>query len=339
MIEGSSAAEVEVRRGDVVESRHRVSVAVVHGSDGYAAAAGQPDLVVYARSAIKPIQALPLVADGVAARLGLSTAELAVACASHSGEPMHVAVVSGLLDRLGLTEAALACGAHPPCDDAAAAALSQAGTEPRRVHNNCSGKHAGMLALALAHGWPTAGYHEREHPVQMRMAAELSRWSGVPVDSLGVGIDGCGVATFALPLRALATSFAALASAARRGDAAPAAILGAMAAHPELVGGTGRLCTALMQMTDGRLLVKVGAEGVYCLCAPGQELGVALKVEDGARRALEPALIAVLEQLGLLTHSELSALGAYARPAIRNTRGEEVGALRARIRLELAHAH
>jgi L-asparaginase II len=337
LIDGTGA-HIEVGRGDVVESRHRVSIAVMHASAGFVAGAGDPELVVYARSAIKPIQALPLVADRVAARYNLGGAELAVACASHSGEPVHVQTVAGFLERLGLTEDSLACGPQRPMGATAAEALREAGIEPGRLHNNCSGKHAGMLALALAHGWPTHGYHEPSHPVQRRMASELAQWSGVPERSFGVGVDGCGVATFALPLRSLATAFARLAAAARSGADGPATILEAMAAHPELVGGTGRLCTAVIRVTSGRVLVKVGAEGVYCVCVPARGLGIALKVEDGGRRALAPALLAVLEQLGLLSEAESTLLAAHARPVIRNTRGEEVGWLKAQIRLDLARA-
>jgi L-asparaginase II len=325
---------VEVTRGSTVESVHRLSIAVVDASGALRAAAGSPDRVVFARSAVKPLQAVPLVADGVLRRYGWGDAELALACASHSGEARHVELARSMLASLGLDEDALACGAHAPFNDAAARTLRERRERPGRLHNNCSGKHAGMLGLASAHGWSIAGYHTREHPVQLRMLEEMSRWSGVAQDRIEVGIDGCGVATFAVPLRALARTFAALAAGARSAAGVEARVVGAMTRYPELVGGTGRLCTELMRMTGGRIFAKVGAEGVYCAGAPGAELGIAIKVEDGAKRAAEPALIEVLRLLGLIGDEEMMQLESFTNPPILNTRNEVVGALRARVRLE-----
>ena len=332
-----NGASVEVLRGGFVESVHRVSVAVVDPAGHLRAYAGVPDIVVFARSAVKPVQAVPMVADGAADRFGWGEAELALACASHSGEPRHVEVARGMLDSLGLGEDALACGAHPPFNTAAAQDLSDRGEKPTRLHNNCSGKHAAMLGLAAAHGWPLRGYHEAEHPVQQRMLEEIAHWSSVPADRIDVAVDGCGVATFALPLNTLALTFARLAVTTRSPESAAARLIHAMQAFPELVGGTGRLCTELMRTTRGRIFAKVGAEGVYCAGVPGAEIGVALKVEDGARRAAEPALIEVLRLLGLLTEEEMGDLDRYAGPDVKNTRGEIVGSLRSRIALETGH--
>jgi len=206
--------------------------------------------------------------------------------------------------------------------------------QPGRMHNNCSGKHAGMLALARGNQWPVAGYQEHGHPVQQRMLEVIAEWSSVPAEDMTMAVDGCGVTTFALPLQRLAQAFARLATAARRGADAPARVVQAMMRHPEMVGGTDRLCTNLMRVAAGRMFVKVGAEGVYCAGVPGAELGVALKIEDGATRAAEPALVAVLQQLALLTDEDLAALDGYATPAVHNTRGELVGCVRAEIDLE-----
>jgi len=214
-----------------------------------------------------------------------------------------------LLCRIGAGEEALACGAHWPFAAAAAQALRAAEERPGRIHNNCSGKHAGMLALARHHGWPLAGYHELEHPVQQRMLREVVRWTDVDADEIGLGVDGCGVVTFALPLFALARGFARLAAEARRGGTGSAIVLQAMVMHPFLVGGSERLCTELMQAAAGRIVVKVGAEGVYCAAVPGAELGIALKVHDGATRAAEPALLAVLQALGVIGGDDLAWLG------------------------------
>jgi L-asparaginase II len=198
----SASSIVEIRRGPLVESSHRVSIVVVDGAGHVRATSGDPDLVVFARSAVKPVQAQPLVDDGVLERFGWGDPELALACASHSGEAQHVDLAGTMLESIGVGENALACGAHMPFDDAAARLLRDRGMLPRRLHNNCSGKHAGMLALAAAHGWRLDGYNDPAHPVQRRMLEEMARWSGVAANDIGVAVDGCGVATFALPLRA-----------------------------------------------------------------------------------------------------------------------------------------
>lgn len=327
------SARVSVIRGGVVESVHRVSVAVADAEGRLVARAGDPTLVTFYRSAAKPIQALPLVEDSVVERFGITAEELAVCCASHSGERAHVEVVVSLLRKVGMPEDALECGPHAPFHEESAAALVRSGGEPRAIHNNCSGKHAGMLALAAAHGWPAAGYHRAEHPVQRRMRAEISRWSGVPESELGNAVDGCGVPTFAVPLHRMATSFARFAAAAARGEPA-ARVVAAMTGYPYFVAGTGRLCTALMECAGDRLFVKLGAEGVYCAGVPGRGLGVALKVEDGANRANEPALVRVLARLGLLDGGDLERLAKFAEPELGNTRGEVVGEVRAEFELE-----
>jgi L-asparaginase II len=295
---------------------------------------GDPALVVYARSALKPFQALPLVTDGAAAQFGLSAKELALCCASHGGEPRHVEAARSILRKIGVEEEALACGPHLPLHEGTARAMRQSGHEPTRIHNNCSGKHAGMIALARARGWPTAGYHRAEHALQQLLQEEIAGWMQVPAEEIATAIDGCGVPTYALPLHRLAHGFGRLAAAARRGEEAPRRIVEAMVEWPEYVGGTDRLCTQLMRATDGRIFAKVGAEGVYCAGIPGAELGIALKVEDGATRASEPALLAVLRNLGLLSDEDMATLARWAEPDIANTRGERVGAIRANVRLE-----
>lgn len=329
-----SVARVEVQRGNIVESVHRVSVAVVDADGRMRARAGAPGQVTFARSAIKPFQALPLIEDGVLERFDFAERELALCCASHSGEPRHVETALAMLRRIGLDESVLACGPHPPFHEPSARALMDAGRGPSRIHNNCSGKHAGMLALARRHGWPTRGYEQIRHPVQQRMLAVMSAWSRVGRDEIGIGVDGCGVATFALPLDAMARAFGALAGAARRGVAGPKRVLRAMGRYPEYVAGTGRLCTDLGRTVHGRIVAKVGAEGVYCAAIPGAELGIALKVEDGAWRAAEPALLSVLRALTLISDDEVGELDRFAEPVITNTRGERVGGIRAVIRLE-----
>lgn len=323
-----SDVRVEVHRSGRLESVHQVDVAVVDADGRVVASAGDPDGVVFARSAVKPFQALPLVQDGVADRFDLTEPELALCCASHSGEPRHVEVARSILARAGVEETALACGPHPPFSGSASRALMAAGEEPGRVHNNCSGKHGGMLALATAHGWPTEGYQQEGHPVQRRILEEIERWTGVDAGDIPTGVDGCGVVTFALPLTALALAFARLVRAAEAGSSPAGRVLGAMRREPWMVGGTNRLCTTLIETTGGRVVAKVGAEGVYGAAVRDHGWGIALKVRDGARRAAEVALLGVLEGLELLRPAEVRALENRLRPAVTNTRGEVVGGIR-----------
>ncbi|NIQ54450.1 MAG: asparaginase, partial [Gammaproteobacteria bacterium] len=312
---GMLGVRVEVVRGGRVESVHHVDAAVRTPDDGELVRAGAPDESVFTRSAIKPLQALPLVEDGVVERFGLTAEQLAVCCASHSGEPRHVDVVQSILDRIGVDAESLACGPHEPLGTDAARSLRSAGGGPDRRHNNCSGKHAGMLALALAHGWPTADYHREGHPVQERVREVLEQWTGRNGSELAMAVDGCGVVTFAFPLTALAGAYARLARAAQEPGSAAARVLGSMAAYPEMVAGSGRLCTRLLEVTAGRIVAKVGAEGVYAAAVLDRPLGIAVKVRDGARRASEVGLLALLTELGLLAPGEREALGRWARPA------------------------
>ena len=327
----SGHCTVEAWRGDVVESQHRVHVAVVHAEQGLTASAGNPAHHTFVRSAIKMFQVLPFVEAGGVDQFQLTAEELALCTASHGGEPFHVAAARSILAKARLTEGALACGPHAPMHVATADAMKAAGAVPTRVHNNCSGKHAGMLTFATQQQWVTNGYHRANHPVQQRILATVSTWMGVDAASIEQGIDGCGLPTFAMPLDAVAEGCARFAAAAADGQAAPARIFSAMVAHPEFVAGTDRLDTALMRVAKGRVFAKVGAEGFYCVGIPGMRLGVAIKVEDGALRAVEPALLATLRALEVLSAAELEALASFAQPAILNTRHETVGAIRARV--------
>ena len=324
---------VEVVRGAIVESRHRVHVAVVDAGGRLRASAANPDLVTFVRSAAKPFQALPIISEGAMDRFGVTLEELAVACGSHSGEKRHVDAVTSLLQRIGLDGESLACGAHPPFHSGARRELAEAGLEPGRLHNNCSGKHAGMLALARVNGWVTEGYHQPEHPVQQRLLVELERWLGLPPEAMAMGTDGCAAVTVGAPLRNLALGFARLARSARQGERESTYVVGAMTSYPEMVAGEGRLCTDLMACAGGRLFAKVGAEGIYCVGVPGAELGIALKIEDGAQRAIGPAVLAVLRELDLISEDDLGRLLRHAFPEVVDTRGEVVGQVRPRIEL------
>jgi L-asparaginase II len=324
---------VDVMRGALRESRHRIHVAVVDSGGRLRAEAGDSTLVAYFRSGAKPFQALPLVRDGAVDRFGISLEELALCCGSHSGEPRHLEVAAAILSKISLDSEALVCGPHPPRHEQTRRDLAEAGLEPVRLHNNCSGKHAGMVALARSHGWDTDGYNRPEHPVQGRILAELSRWVGVPFEAIGLATDGCGAVCFALQLHQMAYGYARLAQAARRGDRDATYIVGAMTSYPEMVAGEGRICTDLMEQTAGRLFAKAGAEGLYCVGVPGAELGVVLKIEDGASRAVAPAILAVLRQLDLISEDDLGALWSHAYPDLHNTCGDVVGQIRCDLQL------
>jgi L-asparaginase II len=318
---------IEVVRGDLVEARHRVHVAVVDASGHLVASVGDPAMAAGYRSAAKPFQALPLVEDGVVERFGLTLEELALCCASHEGEEIHVARARSILAKAGLDELALRCGPQAPFSESATRALLARGEEAGSIHNNCSGKHAGMLALAVAHGWDREGYHLAGHPVQRRMLDEIVRWTGVDAADVGTAVDGCGVVCFSVPLHAMAGSFARFAAAAHRGEA-PGRIVEAMVTHPFMVGGTGRACTEVMERTGPRAFVKLGAEGAYGGGLPARGLGFAIKVTDGARRAVEVALVRVLEGLGALDDVDLEALARWRRTPVKNTLRDVVGEVR-----------
>ncbi len=339
MTADGKAGTVILRRASTQESVHRVHAAVVEAGGRRIAVRGEVDRVTYMRSAAKPFQALPLVEDGVVEALGIQADELALACGSHSGEPEHVRVAERLLARTGFDVGALACGAHPPMGGPAAAALWREGGEPGRIHNNCSGKHAGMLALVRHRGWDPRGYQAAGHPVQERMAHEIARWTGVPRGELVEGVDGCGVVCFAVPLEAMARAMGAFVQAADTGDPGPASVLGAMTEHPWMVAGTDRLCTELVEATRGRVVAKVGAEGVYCAGVRSRGLGIALKVEDGAKRAAEVALLAILDQLELLDAEAWGRLERWRPARVRNTRGEPAAELEPDLELRMVGAN
>ncbi|HJU44795.1 MAG TPA: asparaginase [Vicinamibacterales bacterium] len=319
---------VEALRGDVVESSHVVHVAVFHAEQGLMASAGNPAHRSFVRSAIKMFQVMPFVEAGGVVHFGLTGEELALCTASHGGEPMHVAAARSILAKAKVTEAALVCGPHLPLHEPTAQAMIAAGEKPGRIHNNCSGKHAGMLACCVCQQWVTNGYHRPSHPLQQRIQSTLARWMRIDAGEIEQAVDGCGLPTFAVALDAAAEGCARFAAAAAEKATAAATIFDAMVAHPEFVAGTDRLDTDLIRAAGKRLIAKVGAEGFYCAAVPELKIGVALKVEDGARRAAEPALLAALHRMDALTDKELGDLEKYAQPKILNTRQEVVGRLR-----------
>jgi L-asparaginase II len=315
-------------RGTLTECLHLGAVAVADARGTLHASAGAADLVTYLRSAAKPFQALVVVESGAADAFGLGPRELAVIAGSPLCEPEHVAIVQDILGRLGLGEQALRCGAQPPLAGAAARALAAAGEAPRPVHHDCSGKHAGMLAVCVHGGWPTERYLDAAHPLQHLNRGAIADLAGLRPDAVGVGVDGCGVPTFAISLRAMARVYALLATPSGLPPARAAALArvrDAMRAHPFLVGGTRRLDTEIPLAAGEPLVVKGGADGVHCAGLVGAELGIALKVIDGSPRAVGPAFLAALRQLDWLDAAALEALAYHARTPIRNSRDEPVG--------------
>ena len=320
--------DVVVSRGGTVESLHRVHAAVVSADGVLVDAARDPELHVWWRSCAKPFQVMPLLRSGGFESLGWGVEELALACASHGGEPEHVEVAARMLARLGLEEGDLACGPHEPLASRGARLAREGGQRLTRLHNNCSGKHAAMLARAAQTGASTVGYERPAHAVQQDCLSAVAQWSGVDPSAIGVGVDGCGVSVFSLPLANMALSYARLVRAAAEGDAASRRVVSAMTAHPFLVGGTDRFDTVLMEACGGNVLCKIGAEGVHTFAIVDRGLGFALKVEDGAPRAQYPAVLALLAAYDALPSPLPDALRDHMQRAVRNTRGEPVGVVR-----------
>lgn len=315
----------------MVESRHRGSAVVCDAGGRIVMAWGDAEAPIYARSALKPLQALPLAATGAADAFGLGDAELALACGSHHGEAIHVETVARWLARIGCSVADLECGAHRPVDPAAAEALIRADAAPSALHNNCSGKHAGFLATARHLGEPTRGYIELDHPVQRRVIAAVEAMAGLDLSAAPRGRDGCGIPVVAIPLAGLARAMARMAD--PQGvpielAAASGRLLAAMAAEPLMVSGSTGFTTALLRAAGDAVCAKPGAEGVFAAALPRQKLGLALKIEDGAGRASEVALGAILVRLGVLSPAALAALGDRLSPKVRNVAGVIVGEVR-----------
>lgn len=329
---------VDVMRGSAIESTHCGALAVLDAEGAVVASLGDIDRPIFPRSAVKVLQALPLVASGAADALGLSDAELALACASHGGEERHAQTAAGMLAKAGLDPDALECGVHWPYNEIAARELAAARREPSALNNNCSGKHAGFLCLACAlHGGRpdlrqyARGYVMAEHPVMREVTAALQATTGYDLANTPRGIDGCSIPTFAVPLRQLALAFARVGSGIglSAGHARAAQRLRrAVAAAPFMVAGSGRFDTRVMERLGARVFCKVGAEGVYCAALPEQGLGVAIKIDDGNNaRACEVVMAAVIEAFVALDDDEAVFMRSLSEPPLKNWNGIDVGRL------------
>lgn len=333
---------VEVTRGAIVESRHRGAIVVIDSNGNLLKRLGDDAMITSTRSTIKPIQAIPFITSGAADRFNVDERELAVVCASHEGEPIHTETIAGMLERAGLNEAALRCGPQPPFDAETARLLIADGKPFTQLHNNCSGKHTGMVMTAAFRGLELDDYISSEHPVQREIATTFARMSDL-AEGVPTAIDGCSAPTFAVPLRSLALAFARLVNPPDEDSdfvRAMRRIVTAMINHPEMVGGTrGRFDTELMRAAHGKIVCKIGAEAVYCVgVLPSEQFphgaGIAIKVEDGSNRGIGPAVVETLRQLSILNEAEVEQLKAFHIPAIENRRGVKVGEVHATFELE-----
>jgi len=318
-----------VVRGDVEESHHLGSVAVVDCEGRLLHAAGDPFFLTMTRSALKPFQAMPFVAAGGVERFGYSTEQVALLCASHSGEPRHVAAVADMLARAGNDVSDLQCGTHAPGHFEVRGDVPPPPPYSPLAHN-CSGKHSGMLAYCVQHGLPKADYLAWDHPLQQAIRESVAHFTATPEAELVAGIDGCSAPNYAVPLARLARGFARLAADGDdpRYGAAPRRVAAAMTACPEMVSGDGRNDLALMRAGRGDWVTKIGAEGVQAIGVRSKGLGIAIKVVDGAKRGLHPATVEVLAQLGLLDAEQRGELASWREPVVRNYRGIVTGAVR-----------
>lgn len=331
---------VEVTRGPLTESLHRGFIAAVDAEGRIVAQLGDVQTRTWYRSAAKPFQTIPFIACGAADHFGLTSQELAVVSASHSGEDIHLETVSSILKKIGMSETDLLCGAHPPYDEFAARKLQTEQKLPNQLHNNCSGKHSGMLAFAKFIGQPISNYINPRHPIQQQILSALAQFSEVPANEIAIGIDGCSAPVFGISIQAMAHSYARLVAVRHTNidptlAAAAERVVEAMTDFPEMVGGSrGRLDTDLMKVAQKQIVSKVGAEGVQLLgIRPCQRypngLGIAIKVEDGdTRRARDPVVIETLRQFGILSEEQAKELAVYARAPLFNHRKIEVGEIR-----------
>ncbi|MFW6301116.1 MAG: asparaginase [Bacillota bacterium] len=318
---------VNVYRGKLVESIHNGAIAVVAPNGEILASVGQPEQKTYWRSAAKPIQAIPLIADGVADYYGLTDREIAVISASHSGEDLHIELVRSILDKIGLDESALKCGTHYPYNKKAKEKLVSAGKEPTEIYNNCSGKHSGLLALCQYNDWNIENYFALEHPLQQVLLKYIALMTGVKKEKIVTGEDGCGVVVYGLPITSMARAYARLANPEYLpADLEPAAarIRDAMIKNPEAVGGTGRFNTDLMAAAGDYLVAKVGAEGIFSLGIKGGP-GITIKIGDGNKRAIPPVIMKLLAEFIDLSKEELDSLSEYQEPSVTNHRDHKVG--------------
>lgn len=331
-----SAKLVEVVRANLIESVHMGSLAVVSSAGGLLHGLGDVDRPTYFHSSAKPLQGIAALDAGIAEEYGLDLREIAVMISSHSGESEHIGVLEGIMEKIEVGEEALECGISDPVGRDVLKELYESGSALSKLHCNCSGKHLGMLAACKVKGYRTEDYHRKDHPVQERIKRVLAEFCGVSEESMADAVDGCTVPVYAVPLRNMALAYANLCDPGFMGgkyEKSQNYILSAMTLYPEYVAGKDRLDTVLMKRFGSRVVVKAGAEGVYCAGLIGRATGIALKIEDGALRAASPAIFEALLQLGVLSDEEAEDLNEFRRPPLLNNKGEAIGEIRPVFRL------
>lgn len=325
------SAIVEVTRGPFVESRHAVDIVIADAQGNLVEVHGSADQLVFPRSAIKALQAIPLVESGAADAFGFETRHLALACASHNGEEMHVRVANEMLDKIELDQTCLECGKQLPALEIDREKLARRGREAEPIHNNCSGKHSGFLAFAKHEELPVEGYVRFDHPLQGKIAAVLHEVTGARHNSENYGIDGCSIPTYAIPLQNLAVAFAKFGVGSDKNTTRATAmtrIRDACFAHPELVGGTGVCDSEVMAALSGQVFLKNGAEGVHVAALPQKGMGIAVKCHDGAKRAAEVAITSKIDSLLSFDEAAASVLKGFTNPQLYSRKNIRVGELR-----------
>jgi len=333
----NAASLVKVLRNNHVESLHRGFISVVDNKGQIIFSTGNPHYVTFMRSAAKPFQVIPVIESGAADFFGFTDREISIMTSSHSGSEIHRTVVKQILKKIGLNESALRCGTHLPFDEATKNELIRENKDPSPLHNNCSGKHAAMLALSVYKNWDLNSYTEENHPVQQLMLSTISEITSYPKDKIITGQDGCGTPVFALPLQAIAFGYSQLVQPDKlppKRRKACSRIVQAMIACPDMVAGGDRLCTQLMTAGNGKIVAKEGAEGVYGIGVRTKGWGIAIKIEDGSRRALRPVVYEILRQLDVLEAGELRKLKDYGGFLLKNHRDEIIGKLKPAFKLQ-----
>ncbi|MDY6844148.1 MAG: asparaginase [Thermodesulfobacteriota bacterium] len=326
----ASPVLVTVTRGGHLESFHRGSIVIANARGNIIDALGNPNFPTFMRSCAKPIQALPIVESGATETFSFTDAELALFCGSLNGQDFQIDILQSILTKIGLNENNLKCGIHRPSHRATAESMRKDGLTTTQLHNNCAGKHTCMLALCVHHKYPIDTYLEVNHPVQKMILNTVAKMCDIEAQEVKIGIDGCGVPVFSVPLKNIAVSYAKLAAPEASNETtqrkeAIKRLTQSLVQYPEMIAGDERICTDIMRIAHGRVLAKTGADGSYAMGLLEKGLGVGIKVDDGSTRALNPIVIDSLVKMGIITESEKDSLKAYYNPVISNYRKEEVG--------------
>lgn len=328
---------VEVYRDSHVESKHNGTIVVVNDRGETIGYVGDPKREIFARSSMKLFQVIPAIEAGVIEKYSLSSNDISLFCASHSGEEIHTSAVQRNLQKASLTISALKCGTHPPLHVPTYEQKLKRGQTFSPIHNNCSGKHTGMLLTAMVQNEETETYYQIGHPVQQRILQAISQICEYPAELIQIGVDGCGVPVHRIPMYNIALGYANFAAAEKFDEPRKKAIrtmVQSIIEAPEMIGGTNRFCTDLIRVCNGKLIAKSGAEGVYCVGHLEKKLGIVVKIDDGNPRASYPSVMEVLRQLALITDEEYEQLKNYAQPDVLNVRGEVVGKVRVHFTLK-----